>query len=95
MTKKNRDRNRTREPDDQDLYFEPDELPEKHDNCYKMALIPLLDQEEVNSLLEASNSEYLEPSKPVNNPNYPTYTQEECAALISGIYYPRRSRRRK
>ncbi|CAM6003938.1 unnamed protein product [Sphagnum balticum] len=45
-------------------------------------------QDEVNRLIEASQSEYVEPPRIVPDTNYATYTEEECAALVDGNFHP-------
>lgn len=55
----------------------------------------LLDQDEVNRLIEASNAPIVDEVKPYVGVDYATYTAREVAALIEGDYDPARFQRRK
>ena len=95
MSKKNKRKNNTREPLEYDPPFESEEQPEQPRTKYKTVMVYVLDQDEVNSLIEASNSVYVEPPGPLVNTEYSTYTEEECVALVDGNFHPRKSRKKK
>jgi hypothetical protein len=60
-----------------------------------MVLSYLIDQDEVNALVEASTSPYVEPERPPADYNYQTYTKGEVAALLAGDFAPVKSNKRK
>lgn len=95
MAKKNKSRTKAKEQFEYDPPFESEDIPEKPRPKYKTVMVYLIDQDEVNRLIEASNSEYVEPPRPPQDYNYSTYTEEECLALQNCDYYPRRFKKKK
>ena len=94
MAKKNK-RPKAREPFEYDPPFESEEPLEKPRTKYKTVMVYLIDQDEVNVLIEASNSTYVEAPKPAFDYNYSTYTEEECLALQNCAYVPRKYKKKK
>jgi hypothetical protein len=95
LAKKNKRTHKSREQFDYDPPYEPEEVVEQPKVKYKTKLVYLIDQDEVNALIDASNAPYVEPEKPVVNLNYESYSQEEVNDLIDGIYHPRKSKKKK
>lgn len=81
--------------DDFDDELESHEESPKQQNKYKIVKAFLLDQEEVNALVEASSSLYVEPPQKPFSLEYLTYSQEEVLALIKGDYKPRKFKKKK
>jgi hypothetical protein len=54
----------------------------------------ILDQEEVNQLIDASQAPYVEPPSEFEQVEYASYIEEEVQALIDGVPY-RRKRKKK
>ena len=83
MSKKNKNKNRTREPEDRyDPPVEEDYEPPR--TVYKATLVYLIDQDEVNMLIQASTAEYVEPPVPVRDEYYTTYEEYEVFQLLNG-----------
>jgi hypothetical protein len=93
--KKNKRKSNAREPLEYEIPFEPEEVAEEPRIKYKTTLVYILDQDEVNGLIEASTSQYVEPQTAITPTNYPTYTAEECTGLMDGYYYPRKTKKKK
>lgn len=93
--KKNKRKSNAREPLEYEIPFEPEEVAEEPRIKYKTTLVYILDQGEVNRLIEASTAAYVEPQATNVVVNYPTYTEEECAGLMDGYYYPRKAKKKK
>lgn len=55
----------------------------------------LLDQDEVNSLIDASNAPIIDEVSTQQDTNYPTYSQREVIALVDGNYDPAHFQRRR
>lgn len=95
MAKKNKSRTKGREPFEYNPPFESEELPEEPRPKYKTVLAYLLDQDEVNRLINASNTEYVELPHDSGPTDYSTYTRDECAALINGKPHQRKTKKKK
>jgi len=95
LAKKNKRKSRSEEQFEYDPPFEIEEQMEPPKVKYKQVLAYLIDQDEVNMLVEASYSEYVEPPGSIVNTNYLTYIEEECVALIDGNFHPRKSKKKK
>lgn len=93
MSKKQK-RKSTREPLKYDPPFEIEEQESEPRPKYKLVLAYLLDQDEVNSLIEASSAPYVEPPPSVPPTEYNTYTQEEVSALLDSNYVPRKLKKK-
>ena len=94
MAKKNKVKAKSREPLRYDPPFELEETVEKPSQKYRVTLVYLLDQDEVNGLIDASNAQYTEPNRLPSSTDYPTYSEEECVALINGKYRQRKFKKK-
>jgi hypothetical protein len=93
LPKKNKRKTKSRELPEYEPPFESEELEEQPKPKYKIVLVYVLDQDEINRLLEASSAEYVEPPGPVVDANYATYTEYEADSLVSGNFYPRKKKK--
>ena len=90
-------RKSSREPINYDSPFEheQDEVPLAIQHKYKITLVYLIDQDEVNRLIETSAVPYVDPSPSEMRTDYTTYSEEEVIALQACNYHPRKLRRKK
>lgn len=93
MSKKQKRKN-TREPLEYDLPFESEEYVEEPRSKYKFTLAYLIDQDEVNALIAASTSPYVEPPSNIVNTEYSTYTQAEVNALLNNDFAPKNKKKK-
>lgn len=94
MSKKQK-RKSTREPVRYDPPFEVEEQESEPKARYKLVLAYMLDQEEVNALIAASTSPYVEPPPSVLPTEYSSYSEEEVLGLLDSNYVPRKLKRKK
>ena len=95
MAKKNKGRTKSQEQFEYDAPYEAEEAPEQPKQTYKITLVYLIDQEEVNTLISASTAQYVEPEREVVTGDYPTYSEEECTSLMHGKYPQRKTKKKK
>jgi hypothetical protein len=62
---------------------------------YRLKMAYLIDQDEVNQLIEASQAPYVDEPKEFELTNYSTYVEEEVVALLAGEPYRRKRFKKK
>lgn len=89
-----RQEEQTERPRDEEFHFE-DEGPVEPRVVEKMLLVYLLDQDEINRLIKASDTPYKAPTRPVTPYlNYPTYNQYECLTLLNDKPVEKKSKKK-
>lgn len=84
---RNHRRKSCREPSEEYTPVEQEEVRPK----YRVTLAYIIDEDEVNELVEASYSAYVElPNATAHHSNYPTYMEEETISLVNGDFRPRK-----
>ena len=84
MAKKNKRKNKAREPLEYEIPYEPEEVVEQPRTINRATLVYLIDQDEVNMLINASTAEFVEPIPPVEVIHQHSYTSEEANQLVNG-----------
>lgn len=67
----------------------------KNEPKYRLKMVYLIDQDEVNELIEASCAPYVDPSPPTQQTDYDTYSEDEVLALMDGKPYRRKRLKKK
>ena len=97
MSKKSKRKGPPAEAELHDGPLRSEELPKVAQ--HKVVVAYVLDQDEVNRLIQASLTPYIEPpveKRVTGHHRHETYTEAEADALVNGtVYKPDRSRRRK